>query len=86
MTRRRCHIAAYICGLALVVALACGDLLVGYRGQNLMIEVKDGGKPPSARKLTSDQVDWHDAWRGQVIVVKDVDQALAAIGVGVGQP
>jgi hypothetical protein len=24
MTRRRCHIAAYICGLALVVALACG--------------------------------------------------------------
>ncbi|PJN96415.1 hypothetical protein CNY89_02650 [Amaricoccus sp. HAR-UPW-R2A-40] len=68
------------------VGAGCPDLLVGYRGQNLMVEVKDGGKPPSARKLTPDQADWHDAWRGQVIVVKDVDQALAAIGVGVGQP
>ena len=46
-----------------------------------MIEVKDGDKPPSARKLTPDQVTWHEAWRGQVCVVKSVEEALEAIGL-----
>lgn len=59
----------------------CPDLAVGYRGVNYMVEVKDGAKPPSARKLTSDQVSWHDAWRGQVCVVKDVTEALALLGI-----
>lgn len=59
----------------------CTDLAVGFRGVNYMIEVKDGSKPPSARKLTPDQVDWHGEWRGQVCVVKSVQEALEAIGV-----
>lgn len=66
------------------VGSGCPDILVGFRGVNLMVEIKDGNKPPSARRLTPDQVVWHDAWRGQVIVVKSVDEALTAIGVGVG--
>jgi hypothetical protein len=36
------------------------DLLVGYRGRWLPVEIKDGSKPPSARKLTPRQVIWHD--------------------------
>lgn len=67
------------------VGSGCPDILVGFRGVNLMVEIKDGNKPPSARRLTPDQVVWHDAWRGQVIVVKSVDEALTAIGVGVGR-
>lgn len=59
----------------------CTDLAVGFRGVNYMIEVKDGDKPPSARKLTPDQVTWHEAWRGQVCVVKSVEEALEAIGI-----
>ena len=57
------------------------DLLVAHRGTNYLIEVKDGGKVPSARKLTAAQVDWHAAWRGQVAVVETVEHALAVIGV-----
>jgi hypothetical protein len=57
------------------------DLLIGWRGKNLLVEVKDGSKPPSDRKLTPDQVKWHEAWRGQVCVVKSVQEALEAIGV-----
>jgi hypothetical protein len=41
--------------------------------------VKDGSKPPSARKLTEDQVKWHAEWRGQVAVVENVEQAIEAI-------
>ncbi|MEE8386151.1 MAG: hypothetical protein V3S01_09555 [Dehalococcoidia bacterium] len=55
------------------------DLLVGVGGVNLLMEVKDGGKPPSARKLTPDQVTWHASWRGQVHVVKNEDEALALV-------
>ena len=53
------------------------DLLVGIGGRNYLVEVKDGSKPPSARKLTPDQVDWHRDWLGSVHVfdnVRDVVQ------------
>jgi hypothetical protein len=61
------------------------DLLVGFRRQTFLLEVKDGKKPPSARELTPDQVDWHCAWGGGVcVVVNSVDEALAAIGATYG--
>lgn len=63
-----------------MVGKGCPDLLVGRHGVNLLIEVKDGSKSPSARKLTPDQVGWHDCWRGQVVVACSVDEALAAVG------
>lgn len=63
------------------VGQGCPDLVVGYRGVNYMVEVKDGAKPPSARKLTPDQVEWHQSWRGQVCVVKDVGEALELLGI-----
>lgn len=59
------------------------DLLVGFRGETFLIEVKDGSKPRSARQLTDDQIEWHAAWRGgRCVVVGSVAEALAAIGVG----
>lgn len=57
------------------------DLLVGIRGHNLLLEVKDGAKPPSAQKLTADQVEWHGAWRGHVEVVNSVEQAIIAVQI-----
>lgn len=63
------------------VGQGCPDLLCARNGVNYLIEVKDGSKPPSARKLTRDQVLWHDAWRGQVAVVTSVKEALEAVGV-----
>ncbi|WP_186425079.1 hypothetical protein [Cupriavidus metallidurans] len=61
------------------VGQGCPDLLVGWRGMTSLLEVKDGKKPPSARKLTEDQEKWHAEWRGQVAVVETVEQAIAAI-------
>ena len=44
------------------------DIVVGLRNNhgeciNLMVEIKDGSKPPSKRKLTKAQVDFHRDWK-----------------------
>lgn len=56
------------------------DLVVGYRKRNYLLEVKDGSKAPSQRKLTDDEEEWHAAWRGDAFVVESVEQALRVIG------
>lgn len=56
------------------------DLVVGYKGFTFLVEVKDGAKPPSARRLTSDQVIWHANWLGTVHIaeaVADVEPIIA---------
>lgn len=53
------------------------DLLVGYRGHTILMEVKDGRKAPSARKLTEAEQKFFDEWRGGMLrVVESVDEAL----------
>lgn len=61
------------------VGQGCPDLLCGFRGRNILIEVKDGAKRPSARKLTADQIDWHGGWKGQVVTISDADAAIAVV-------
>jgi hypothetical protein len=58
----------------------CPDLLVGFRGTNYLLEVKDGAKPPSARRLTEAQTEWFAGWRGRAAVVNSARGALAEIG------
>jgi hypothetical protein len=65
------------------VGNGCPDLLVGYRATNWCLEVKDGDKPPSARKLTDDEQIWHNGWQGVVHVVETVEQALQVVRGGV---
>ena len=55
------------------------DLLVGYRSKNYLLEVKDGAKPPSERRLTPDQEIWHGAWKGTVHVVNTPTEAVKVI-------
>ena len=62
------------------VGQGCPDLLVGWRGGNYLLEVKDGDKAPSKRALTPDQVEWHGGWKGTVYKVDSVNEALSVIG------
>jgi len=62
-----------------VIGDGCPDLLVGWRGRNLLLEVKDGSRPPSERCLTPDEERWHALWRGQVAVVTCEREALALL-------
>lgn len=66
-------------GCTVVVLHAPSDLLVGYRGRNVLLEVKDGAKPASAKKLTADQLIFRAEWRGQYDVVETLDAAIAVV-------
>jgi hypothetical protein len=64
---------------------ACGngvpDLLVAFRGQTLLMEIKDGDKIKSAQKLKPKQIQFHQSWTGGPLsVVDSPDAALRAIG------
>jgi hypothetical protein len=52
------------------------DIVIGYNGINYLMEIKDGNKPPSARKLTDAEVKFHNDWRGQIKIVNNLDEVL----------
>ena len=58
------------------VGNGCPDILVGYKKQNWLFELKDPNKPPSARKLTKDQETFHAAWNGQIDVAETFGEIL----------
>ncbi len=66
------------------IGKGCPDLLVGRHGVNYLIEIKDGGKRPSERRLTDDELMWHAHWlyHGQVGVAETVEQAFEIVGIG----
>ena len=74
------------CGATVVSLAAVGagvpDLLVGWNGRTCLLEIKDGSKPPSQRKLTEDQMRFHRDWRGgSIAIVDSVDAALRVLKI-----
>ena len=56
------------------------DLLVSYRGETLLIEVKDGAKPPSARRLTDAEQKFHDEWPlSNLFIIISPEDAVALL-------
>lgn len=55
------------------------DVVVGYKGRNLLVEIKDGNKPPSARKLTESEQDFHVHWKGTIEVVQSLDDVATVL-------
>ena len=66
------------------VGKGCPDLLVVWPTapfRQELFEVKDGAKPPSARRLTDDQVKFHAMWKGVIHVVTSPAEALEIVGI-----
>jgi hypothetical protein len=59
------------------VGSGCPDLLVGWRDQNLLLEIKN----PEGRgnRLTEAETIWITTWQGQVAIVNSIDEALAVL-------
>ncbi len=45
----------------------------------VLLEVKDGSKPPSAQKLTAAEQQWLEHWGHITRVVNSIDSAIAAV-------
>jgi hypothetical protein len=71
------------CGMSVKDASAVGkgfpDLVIGFRGLNFLVEVKDGDLTPGNRRLTADQETFHAAWAGQICVALSVEDAIAKV-------
>lgn len=81
--RAICRLLAQIPGISVADTSGAGegfpDLVIGFRGQNWLIELKDGAKSASRRKLTPAQVKFQQEWTGQYAVCKDFDEVLALL-------
>jgi hypothetical protein len=63
------------------IGKGCPDLLVAFRGENFLLEVKSF----ELAELTPDELAWHAGWVGQVSVVRTLIEAFRAVGV-MGKP
>ena len=69
-----------------MVGQGCPDVAVyaPKRKAVILMEIKDGTKPPSKRALTADEDAWHALWAeakavGAVVVVDSVEAAIEAV-------
>ena len=51
----------------------CCDLFISKNGRTIAIEVKDGSKPPSARKLSEGEIKFRDAWQGEYALIETLE-------------
>lgn len=58
------------------------DLLVGHEGKTVLIELKDGSRKPSERRLRPGQQRFFDEWKGGTLVkAETLADAFAALGI-----
>lgn len=69
-------------GASVTITSAMGDgfpdTVVGIRGSNYLVEIK----PDAKAKLTPAQVVFHQTWRGQIHVVRSMNDAVELITTG----
>ena len=54
----------------------CCDLIVSKNGRTFAVEIKDGRKPASARKLSSGEQKFKDEWQGNYALVEAVEDVM----------
>lgn len=67
-------------GASVEVVNGAFDLLVSWGGPSWPVEVKDGSKPPSQRKLTEREAKFEASYKGLIVVIArldDVDEFAA---------
>lgn len=48
-------------------------------GANLLLELKDGTQTASKQKLTEDEIQFHNNWKGQVSIINSAEAAVSLI-------
>lgn len=70
-------------GVSVLITSSTGDgftdLVVGWGGITVLVEVKDGSQPPSKRKLTPEQQKLHGSFLGGITVVESVAHVIELV-------
>jgi Holliday junction resolvase len=61
------------------VGKGCPDLLLGYNNRCILVELKDGSKRPSARKLTPLEAKFFEEWQGDARIINNATEAIALV-------
>lgn len=68
------------CSFLDVSQTPCGfDGVAGLGGLCICVEIKDGNKPPSDRKLTDNEAKVHAAWKGGMRIVENLDHVVETV-------
>lgn len=62
------------------------DLVVGWRGVTILVELKDPDRPPSARKLTPDEQAFCDSWTGAYMIATSAEEIYGCLALQAGSP
>ena len=54
----------------------CADIIVSKNGRTVTVEIKDGNKSPSQRKLSEGEVKFRDNWQGEYALIICVDDVM----------
>lgn len=54
----------------------CCDIFVSKGGRTIAVEIKDGSKPPSQRKLSDGEQKFKDEWKGEWMLIENVEEVL----------
>lgn len=79
------EIARYLlargCSVQSMAQLGCGapDLLVAKNQRTACVEVKDGEKPESERRLRPAQVKWRASWQGAYFLAQTTEDCQAVM-------
>lgn len=68
------------CGYSVAITSSLGngfpDLVVARNKRTVLVEIKDGTKPPSKRKLTDDEKSFSGTWSGEYLVANNANDIL----------
>ena len=58
----------------------CCDIIVSKSKRTITVEIKDGSKPPSQRRLTEGEIKFRNNWQGEYALIKSSEDVLKLNG------
>tara|TARA_R110002124_G_scaffold66841_6_gene181707 strand:- start:4235 stop:4552 length:318 start_codon:yes stop_codon:yes gene_type:complete len=62
------------------------DLCVSHDDRTFLIEIKDGEKSPSARRLTEAEQIFHDRWQDTVYIITSIEDVVTFVKMAREKP
>jgi Holliday junction resolvase len=51
----------------------CCDIIISKNGRTVAVEIKDGSKPPSQRKLSEGELKFKNEWQGEYMIIESIE-------------